>query len=118
MRSPSRQRFASFACEARGRGDGATRAGGARSAIVAVAEGTRVREDGVSLSSDERDEWGEYEIGGVAHLLAKKVKARIGWDARPLVLGHLQRAGQPIAFDRIFALRLGARAARLVIGRC
>jgi len=90
---------------------------GARSAIVAVAEGTRVWEGGVCLSSDERDEWGEYEIGGVAHVLAAKVKARIGWDARPLVLGHLQRAGQPIAFDRIFALRLGARAARLVIER-
>ena len=50
-------------------------------------------------------------------LLAAKVKERTGWDARPLVLGHLQRAGQPIAFDRIFALRLGARAARLVMER-
>ena len=45
------------------------------------------------------------------------IAERTGWDARPLVLGHLQRAGQPIAFDRIFALRLGARAARLVIER-
>ena len=33
------------------------------------------------------------------------------------MLGHLQRAGQPTAFDRIFALRLGARAARLVMER-
>ena len=31
------------------------------------------------------------------------------------MLGHLQRAGHPIAFDRLFALRLGARAARLVL---
>lgn len=88
---------------------------GARSAIVAVAEGTRVWEDGVCLSTEERDEWGEFKIGGVADRLAGMVSARMGWDARSLVLGHMQRAGQPIAFDRIFALRLGARAARLVI---
>ena len=36
---------------------------------------------------------------------------------RRKVLGHLQRAGRPIAFDRIFALRLGAKAARLVFER-
>lgn len=93
------------------------RAEGARSAIIAVAEGTRVWQGGECLSTAERDEWGEFQIGGVAAQLASMTAERTGWDARPLVLGHLQRAGQPIAFDRIFALRLGARAARLVIER-
>ena len=93
------------------------RADGARSAIIAVAEGTRVWHGGKCLSTAERDEWGEFQIGGVAAQLASMTAERTGWDARPLVLGHLQRAGQPIAFDRIFALRLGARAARLVIER-
>ncbi|MFK7740935.1 MAG: 6-phosphofructokinase [Planctomycetota bacterium] len=91
------------------------RDGGARSAIVAVAEGTRVFENGKCLLSEDRDEWGEYQIGGVTQLLASKIIDRIGWDSRALVLGHLQRGGQPTAFDRIFALRLGARAARLVL---
>ncbi len=91
------------------------RASGANSAVVAVAEGTRVFENGVCLSSMEKDEFGEYLTGGMAQLVARKIKQRIGWDSRHLVLGHLQRAGQPIAFDRIFALRLGARAARLVL---
>jgi 6-phosphofructokinase 1 len=49
--------------------------------------------------------------------VAKKIQELLGWEARAVVLGHLQRAGRPIAFDRIFALRLGARAARLVIER-
>lgn len=88
---------------------------GARSAIVAVAEGTRVYEGDLCLSSQERDEFGEFRTGGVAQLVARKIQERLGWEARHLVLGHLQRAGQPIAFDRIFALRLGARAARLVL---
>lgn len=90
---------------------------GARSAIVAVAEGARVFENGACLSSMEKDEFGEYKTGGVAALLSKRIQARLQWESRHLVLGHLQRAGRPIAFDRIFALRLGARAARLVLER-
>lgn len=93
------------------------RQSGARSAIVAIAEGARVFENGVCLSSMEKDEFGEYKTGGVAALLGKRLQARLQWEARHLVLGHLQRAGKPIAFDRIFALRLGARAARLVLER-
>jgi phosphofructokinase-like protein len=93
------------------------RQSGARSAIVAVAEGTRVFENGACLSSMEKDEFGEYRTGGVAAMLAKHIRTVLQWDARHLVLGHLQRAGRPIAFDRIFALRLGARAARLVLER-
>jgi phosphofructokinase-like protein len=90
---------------------------GATSAIVAVAEGTRVFENGAVISSTDKDEFGEYRTGGVAALVCRRIEARLGWEARHLVLGHLQRAGRPIAFDRIFALRLGARAARLVLER-
>jgi len=91
------------------------RASGARHAIVAVAEGARIFEGEKCLSTEERDEWGNYKTGGVADLLAARIRDRVQWDARAVVLGHLQRAGKPLAFDRIFALRLGARAARLVL---
>jgi 6-phosphofructokinase 1 len=91
------------------------RRSGARSAIVAAAEGARVFEGGACLSSLEKDEFGEYRTGGVAATVAARIQSRLGWEARALVLGHLQRAGRPIAFDRLFALRLGARAARLVL---
>jgi 6-phosphofructokinase 1 len=93
------------------------RSSGATSAIVAVAEGARLFEAGVCLSSSEKDEFGEYKTGGAAATLSQRIQARLGWESRHLVLGHLQRAGKPIAFDRIFALRLGARAARLVLER-
>lgn len=93
------------------------RRSGARSAIVAAAEGARVFEGGACLSSLEKDEFGEYRTGGVAATVAARIQSRLGWEARALVLGHLQRAGRPIAFDRLFALRLGARAARLVLER-
>lgn len=90
---------------------------GRRAAIVAAAEGARLFEDGRCLSSAEKDEYGGYLTGGVGEILARRIQARLGWESRHLVLGHLQRAGRPIAFDRIFALRLGAKAGRLVMER-
>lgn len=95
----------------------ALRGAGAPAAIIAAAEGCRLFEGEACLSSEEYDEFGEFRTGGVAETLAGRIEARIGWEARSLVLGHLQRAGHPIAFDRIFALRLGAKAARLVFER-
>ncbi|MBK8100088.1 MAG: ATP-dependent 6-phosphofructokinase [Planctomycetes bacterium] len=91
------------------------RTAGRNSAIVAVAEGARLFDGERCLSSMEKDEFGCYRTGGVAEQIARLIQERLGWEARHLVLGHLQRAGKPIAFDRIFALRLGARAARLVL---
>ena len=88
---------------------------GARSAVLTVAEGARVHLDGKLLSTVERDDFGEYCTGGVAELVAAHIQRELGWEARAMVLGHLQRAGRPVAFDRIFALRLGARAANLCL---
>ncbi len=94
---------------------GALHRSGRRAAIVAAAEGARLYLGKRCISSLERDEFGQYLTGGVAEVVARHVQERLGWEARPMVLGHLQRCGKPIAFDRIFALRLGARAAGLVL---
>ena len=37
-------------------------------------------------------------------------RARIGFDLRTTVLGHIQRGGRPTAFDRLLGTRLGAGA--------
>ena len=42
-----------------------------------------------------------------------EIEKRTGKETRSLVLGHLQRGGQPTAFDRLLALRFGAAAVRL-----
>src|SRR5438045_4135069 len=45
------------------------------------------------------------------------IERNTGFEARYLVLGHMQRGGVPTAFDRVLALRLGAFAAnRLLSG--
>ncbi|HWR14909.1 MAG TPA: ATP-dependent 6-phosphofructokinase [Terriglobales bacterium] len=40
----------------------------------------------------------------------KKHSAEIGFELRATILGHVQRGGQPTAFDRLLATRLGAGA--------
>lgn len=37
-------------------------------------------------------------------------KERLGFDLRATILGHIQRGGNPSAYDRILATRLGAKA--------
>lgn len=43
------------------------------------------------------------------------IERHAGFDARYLVLGHMQRGGSPTAFDRVLALRLGSFAANRLI---
>jgi len=42
--------------------------------------------------------------------VARHLEHRIGYETRITILGHVQRGGSPTAFDRILALRMGARA--------
>ena len=57
---------------------------------------------------------GEQRLGGLAHQVAGEIADLTGRETRDLVLGHLQRGGGPIAYDRILALRFGAAAVNLV----
>lgn len=61
---------------------------------------------------------GEKRLGGMAHQVATEIAERTGRETRDLVLGHLQRGGGPIAYDRLLALRFGAAAVKLVSERC
>jgi 6-phosphofructokinase 1 len=42
-------------------------------------------------------------------------RERLGFDLRVAILGHIQRGGNPGAFDRILASRLGAHAVRQLL---
>ena len=47
--------------------------------------------------------------GGVNDL-AETLTNQIGIECRPCILGHIQRGGAPVAYDRILATKLGAYA--------
>jgi 6-phosphofructokinase 1 len=53
--------------------------------------------------------------GKAAERVADAIRARLpDLDLRTTVLGHLQRGGSPVAFDRVLATRFGVRAVDLV----
>jgi ATP-dependent phosphofructokinase / diphosphate-dependent phosphofructokinase len=81
--------------------------------IVVVAEGT----PGPSgqISSSGVDQFGFSRIGGVCHLVAGEIEGVTGYEARPVILGYLQRGGSPTAFDRILGTRFGVKAAELAL---
>jgi len=83
--------------------------------IVAVAEGAKPKklEDFVTLS-EERDEYGNVRLSGIAQVLEKEIAKRTGKETRSVVLGHVQRGGPPNSFDRILGLRLGLFAVDLI----
>lgn len=54
--------------------------------------------------------------------LARHIELETGRETRSTVLGHIQRGGSPVAYDRILASRMGAYAIELLLqgygGRC
>lgn len=78
-------------------------------AIVVVAEGA-VPRGGEASYLDEDRAGGKRRLGGAGKRVARGLEALTGRETRNLVLGHLQRGGRPIAYDRILALRFGAAA--------
>jgi phosphofructokinase-like protein len=86
---------------------------GARFSIVVVAEGARPVGGEVTIL--EAATSGHVErLGGVGALLARALQERTDKETRSVVLGHLQRGGQPTAFDRVLATRFGGKAVELV----
>ncbi|HUX32520.1 MAG TPA: ATP-dependent 6-phosphofructokinase, partial [Gemmatimonadaceae bacterium] len=77
--------------------------------IVVVAEGAFPL--GGSPSTVERGGIGTSErLGGIGEVVARAIEARTGKETRSLVLGHLQRGGQPTGYDRLLATRFGGAA--------
>jgi 6-phosphofructokinase 1 len=65
-------------------------------AIVVVAEGARYNGEGLARYFQEH-------------------RDRLGFEVRVTILGHVQRGGEPGAFDRILATTLGAAATDLLL---
>ena len=81
--------------------------------IVVVAEGVADPQgDVVTVGTDIL---GFERFGGVSIRIANELERLTGYETRVMILGHLQRGGTPIAFDRILAARLGVKAAELAI---
>lgn len=83
---------------------------------IVVSEGAKpISGDAIKVKSDEIGNQ-NLKLGGIANKLLKDLKeAGCEADMRETVLGHLQRGGVPIAFDRILATQFGVKAMEMAI---
>ncbi len=80
--------------------------------LVVVAEGATSEGGQPSWRQADGGD-GHPRLGGAGERLARELAPRIEHEIRVTVLGHVQRGGSPVPFDRILATRLGRRAAEL-----
>jgi 6-phosphofructokinase 1 len=79
--------------------------------IIAVAEGAFPK-DGSKVYYRSGDERTVARLGGISQAVGEFVADVCSMETRVTILGHLQRGGQPTAFDRWLATRFGAAAIR------
>ncbi len=77
--------------------------------IVVAAEGAFPR-GGTPYTVQRAGASSEARLGGVGDAVARAIEQRTGKETRSLVLGHLQRGGQPTGYDRLLATRFGGAA--------
>ena len=89
---------------------------GKGNAIVVVAEGAKSKDGDVTAEQSSEVGYKNIRFGGIAHKLSYDLKqAGFEADMRETVLGHLQRGGVPIAYDRILAAQFGIKAFEMVL---
>lgn len=87
-------------------------------ACIVVAEGAMPRA-GVAYEHESRELGYENKrLGGVCYQLSQQMKENgCIADIREAVLGHTQRGGTPISFDRILAALFGVKAFEMVLNK-
>jgi ATP-dependent phosphofructokinase / diphosphate-dependent phosphofructokinase len=89
---------------------------GRKFTLIVVAEGAELPEKGL-ITQDKQECQAQVRLGGIGNFVGKEIERRLGKESRTVVLGHLQRGGNPTTFDRVLATQFGAHAVRLIIER-
>ncbi|MFI1963763.1 ATP-dependent 6-phosphofructokinase [Streptomyces pathocidini] len=83
---------------------------GKKFAVICVAEGAHPAEGSMPYEKGAIDQYGHERFAGIGNRLAAELERRLGKEARPVILGHVQRGGVPTAYDRVLATRFGWHA--------
>lgn len=86
---------------------------GRRFSIIVVAEGAIPVGGGESIIGESLPGQAK-RLGGVVEPLSREIQLRTGKETRSLILGHLQRGGQPTSYDRLLSTRFGGAAVRAI----
>ena len=86
---------------------------GRQHAVIVVSEG--VHTESGEMVSGTKNLIGEKINGGIGEYLSSAINAKYSeFQTRVTKLGHVQRAGDPTAFDRALACAFGAKAVELL----
>lgn len=85
---------------------------------IVIAEGAKPKNGSVHSHKSTEAGYGNVRLGGVAFQLSQQMKdAGCKAIIRETVLGHTQRGGTPIAFDRVLATLFGVKAFEMVLNK-
>lgn len=88
---------------------------GKKFSIIVVAEGAKPEKGGMTVTRTVKGSPDPLRLGGVSYKIADILdKSDIGLESRVVVLGHVQRGGEPTAFDRWLATGFGVKAGELL----
>jgi 6-phosphofructokinase 1 len=82
---------------------------------IVIAEGAKPKDGTITATKGEAGRHA-VRLGGVAYTLSNQLKeAGVKMDIRETVLGHIQRGGTPVAYDRVLASVFGVQAFERVL---
>jgi 6-phosphofructokinase 1 len=90
---------------------------GSWATIVVVAEGAVPQPGTLAVAEPPVDAYGHQRLGGIANVVAAELSLRTEMETRTTILGHVQRGGTPVAFDRVLGTRFGIAAVDAVRDR-
>ena len=83
--------------------------------ILAVAEGAISKKDAKLSKKEYKEKLAKRKYPSIAYELAEQIQKETDKEVRITVPGHTQRGGSPCPYDRVFATRVGAKAAELIL---
>jgi 6-phosphofructokinase 1 len=89
---------------------------GVRGMVVVISEAAKAAGED-SVFTEVAGAIHNIRYGGVAERLARWIEEVSPWDARHVVLGHLQRSRAPTTTDRFLTASLGIKAAHLAMAK-
>ncbi|HWQ75453.1 MAG TPA: 6-phosphofructokinase [Syntrophomonas sp.] len=83
--------------------------------IIVIAEGSLPAGGEMVVQKLVPDSHDPVRLGGIGNKLAQDIEDNFNIETRVTVLGHLQRGGMPIPYDRIISSRYGVAAVHAVM---
>lgn len=86
-----------------------------RGLIVVVSEAARAQNEKATVAFRVEKSFDPDRFGGIGERLARWIEKETAWEARHVVLGHLQRSASPTTTDRFLTQSMGVHVAKMVL---